>query len=155
MQLVHNDLLTVLRARRRDLVVLYEVYASDYDISLGFNPLDAIDRFAGQTYSYTYLAQTVSYRREIKANGDSGVSLSVNKTISKQLNSITVKVSNVSRYMAAFVLQNKVQGMRLVVRGVSRSIADPITSTKSLILFVGRCGRPDGFDRGEGTIVAR
>lgn len=158
MQLVHDDLLTVLRARRRDLVVLYELYDPKYDISLGFNPLEAIDRFAGQTYSYTYLAQTVSYRREIKSNGDSSISLSVNKTISKQLNSITVRVSNVSRYMSAFVLQNKVQGMILVIRAVSRSISDPLTESpnpKSMILFVGPCGRPDGFDRGEGTITAR
>lgn len=158
MQLVHDDLLAVLRARRRDLVVLYELYEPGYDISLGFNPHDAVDRFAGQTYSYSYLAQTVSYRREIKANGDAGVSLSVNKTITKQLNSITVKVSNVSRYMSAFVLEHKVQGMILVIRGVSRSISDPLGGSpnpKSMILFVGPCGRPDGFDRGEGTITAR
>lgn len=149
MQLVHDDLLTILRARQRDLIVLYELYDPDYDISLGFNPLNTLDRFAGQTYSYTYLAQSVTYRREILQGP------TINKTITKQLNSISIKVSNVSGYMQDFVLENKVQGMRLVVRGVSRSISDPITDTKSLILFVGRCGRPDGFDRGEGTLVAR
>lgn len=158
MQFVHSDLLTKLRASARDLIVLYELYEPNYDISTGFNPLNAIDRFAGQTYSFTYLAQAVSYRREIKPNGDSGASLSVNKTISKQLNSISIKVSNVSRYMSDFVLSNKIEGMRIVVRGVSRSISDPLTEDpylKSLILFVGKLGRPDGFDRGEGTLTAK
>ncbi len=151
MQLVDTDLLTALRASARDVIVLYEIYSSDYDISLGFNPLDALERFAGQAYSYTHLAQTVSYRREILDQ------VQVNKTLGKQINSITIRVSNASRYMSDWVLSTEVQGMKLVVRAISRSITDPILESpnpKSVILFVGPLGRPDGFDRGIGTLSA-
>lgn len=157
MQLVHTDLLTALRASARDVIVLYEIYASDYDISAGFNPLDALERFAGHTHSFTHLAQTVSYRREILDD------LKVSKNIGKQLNSVSIKVSNVKnddgeRYMSGFVLATDVQGLKLVVRAISRSIADPILESpnpKSIILFVGPMERPDGFTRGVGTLSAK
>ncbi len=149
MQLVDTDLLAALRVSDRDVIVLYEIYPSDYDVSLGFNPLDALERFAGQTYSFTHLAQTVSYRREIIDQ------VRVNKTIGKQLNSISIKVSNVSRYMSNWVLSTEVQGLKLVVRAISRSISDPALDAKSIVLFVGPMERPDGFTRGVGTLSAK
>src|SRR5574338_731175 len=114
MQFVDTDFLAKLRQSARDLIVLYEIYEADYDGTLGFNPLDALQLFAGQSYSFTHLAQTVSYRREILEHAK------INKTINKQINSVSVTVSNVSRYMSDWVLSTEVQGLRFVVRAISR-----------------------------------
>lgn len=154
MQFVDTDLLTALRASARDIILLYEIYPSDYDISSGFNPLDALERFAGQTYSFTHLSETVEYRREVPADFD----LKIDKTVAKKLNSASIRFSNVSRYMSDFILSTDVQGLRFVVRAISRSIADPIFASpnaKSVVVFVGRLERPDGFTRTVGTISAK
>lgn len=154
MQFVDSDLLAILRSSARDIILLCEVYESDYDISTGFNPLDAIQLFAAQSYSFTHLGQTVTYRHEITDKDQ----FKIDKTIAKKLNSISITFSNVSRYMSDWILSTDVQGLRFVVRAISRSISDPILASpyaKSVVLFVGRLERPDGFTRQSGTISAK
>lgn len=154
MQFVDTDLLAKLRASARDVILLYEIYPSDYDATTGFNPLDAIERFAGQTYSFEHLGEEVEYRREVPKDFD----LKIDKTISKKLNSASIRFSNVSRYISDWILSTDVQGLRFVVRAISRSITDPILASpyaKSVVVFVGRLERPDGFTREVGTISAK
>lgn len=153
MQTVGSQLTTVLRARDRDLVVLYELYDADYQpAGTHFDPRSALQTFAG--VSFTLPFGPVAYRREVLRGP------SVKKSIGKEFNTVSVRFSNVSRYMANFVLNTHVEHMWLVVRVVSRSVATAIgnnisTLTNSAVLFVGRCQKPDGFDRSTGTISAK
>lgn len=153
MQTVGASLTTVLRARDRDLIVVYELYASDYQpVGTHFDPTDAEETFSGVSFTLPY--GPVTYRREVLQGP------SIKKTMGKEFNQVSVRFSNVSRYMADFVRDNEVEQMRLVVRVVSRSVAAAIgnsvtTLTNSAVVFVGRCGKPDGFNRSTGTISAK
>lgn len=153
MQLVGTQLQTILDQRSRDLIYVYEIYASDYDPSVaGFDPRDALETFAGQSYTLPF-GPTV-YRREVLEGP------TIHKTTGKEFNSVSITFSNVSRYMSDFVLGNTVEEMRLVVRLVSRSVATAIGNSgtildNTIVEFVGRCQKPDGFDRQRGTITAK
>lgn len=153
MQTVGSQLTTVLQARDRDLITVFELYSSDYQPSGShFDPTDALETFAGVSFTLPY--GPVVYRREVLQGP------SIKKTMGKEFNSVTIRFSNVSRYMADFVLHNQVEQMRLVVRTISRSVAASIGNNASIltnsgVLFVGRCGKPDGFDRSTGTITAK
>lgn len=151
MQTVGSQLQTLLESRARDLICVFELYEHDYDPSSGFDPRDALETFAG--VSFTLPFGPVTYRREVLQGPN------VSKTMGKQFNSVSIRFSNVSKYMADFVLHNTVERMRLVVRVVSRSVAVAIGNNSSIlsnsgILFVGRCKKPDGFKRSVGTITA-
>lgn len=153
MQTVGPQLTTVLRARERDLNVVYELYDTDYQPGgSGFDPRDALETFAGIAFTLPF--GPVTYRREVLQGP------SIKKTMGKEFNTVSVRFSNVSRYMADFVLNNEVEQMRLVVRVVSRSVAvaignDISSLANSAVLFVGRCQKPDGFNRSTGTISAK
>lgn len=152
MQTVGTQFQTLLESRARDLICVFELYEHDYDASsAGFDPRDAVETFAG--VSFTLPFGPVVYRREVLQGP------SVSKTKGKKFNSVSIRFSNVSKYMADFVLHNTVERMRLVVRVVSRSVAVAIGNSSSIlsnsgILFVGRCKKPDGFKRDLGTISA-
>lgn len=160
---VSTALTSLLQSRSRDLIYVYELYAFDYELfpegadgNLSFDPRHALALFAGQSISFELGAapDTVVYSREVLEGP------SLNKHIGKQFDTVSLKFSNVSRDMAAFVLNNHVQGMRLVVRLIPRSA--PISGTPgaprafvdSIIVFVGRCSKADGFTRSTGTISA-
>src|ERR1041385_5117880 len=118
---VSDELLTTLQSRSRDLIYVYEIYAWNYvvftgDSGLSFDPRLAIERFAGQNISFSMGSGPVSYRREVPED----FTFTINKTKEKKFDSVSITFSNVSRYMAAFVLNNRIQGMRLVVRMISR-----------------------------------
>lgn len=159
MQTVGAQLTTVLQARERDLITIYELYASDYQPGgSGFDPRDAVETFSAVTFTLPF--GPVVYRRQVVQGPN------IKKTTGKEFNSATVRFSNLSedesgsRYMAQFVLNNEVEQMRLVVRSLSRSVAVSIGNNaailaNSIVLFVGRCGKPDGFNRSTGTISAR
>lgn len=153
MQTVGSQLTTVLQARARDLIWLCELYDADYHPSgTHFDPRDALETFAG--VSFTLPFGPVTYRREVLQGP------TIKKTTGKEFNTVTIRFSNVSRYMADFVRNNEVEQMRLVVRAVSRSVAVAIGNnsailTNSAVEFVGRCQKPDGFNRSTGTISAK
>lgn len=174
---VSDDLLTHLRARSRKLHYVFELYAWDYVPfpdplfgNLSYDPRFAIARWAQSSLSFTWGAETISYIRVVTEGG------SVNKSIGKKFDSISLTCSNVKtnaatgeieenptfRYLATFVRTHRVEGMRLVKRMIPRnadtfSIVEGSGSpfTHSIILFVGRCDKPDGFDRERGTISAK
>lgn len=159
MQTVGAPLTTVLQARDRDLIWLFELYDADYQpVGTHFDPRDAIETFSG--VSFTLPFGPVIYRRQVLQGP------SIKKTTGKEFNSISIRFSNLSedingsRYMAQFVLNNEVEQMRLVARTVSRSVTVAVGNnisilTNSAVEFVGRCGKPDGFNRSTGTISAK
>lgn len=152
MQTVGSQLTTILRARDRDLICVFELYDADYQpVGAHFDPRDALQAFSGVKFTLPF--GPVVYRREVLQGP------AIRKSIGKEFNSVTIRFSNVSRYLADFVLHNEVEQMRLVVRVLSRSVAAAIGNsstvlTNSGVLFVGRCGKPDGFNRLTGTITA-
>ena len=150
---------SLLQSRSRDLIVVFEFYDHDYTpfpngSLLSFDPRYALKLFAGQTISFSTGTGTVTYERQVIE------APSINKHISKQFDTASLKLSNVDRSTASWVLNNPVQGMRMVVRLISRaspltgSPGDPGAFLDSVILFVGRCNKPDGFNRSSGTISA-
>lgn len=153
MQTVGTPLLTLLRTRDRDLITVYELYDADYAPAItGFDPRDALQTFSGIKYTLPF-GPTV-YRREVLQGP------TIRKSMGKEFNTASIRFSNVSRYMSDFVLKNEVEQMRLVVRTVSRSVATSIGNdgailANSIVVFVGRCQKPDGFNRSTGTISAK
>lgn len=152
MNLAPSTMLSILDARAKDLLCLIEFYASDYipDTNHGFRPPSALARFSTETCSYKHslVDTTVSYYREALSMP------SLSRNLGKQSNSCTVRFSNVSKRLAAFVLDNDVQGMFMVVRVISR--AELLVGQEGcLILFVGRCVKADGFDRKDASITAK
>lgn len=158
MQTVGAQLTTVLQADSDDLIWLIELYDADYQPSGShFDPRDAIETFSGVAFTLPF--GPVVYKRQVLSGP------SIKKTTGKEFNTVTLRFSNVNqdvngRYMAQFVLNNEVEQMRMVVRTVSRSVAVAIGNnisilTNSAVEFVGRCQKPDGFNRSTGTISAK
>lgn len=156
---VSTFLLDHLRSRSRKLIYVCELYPWDYEPfpeplsgNLSFDPRHAVKRYAGQNISFDLDGDTVTYEREVLDLS------SISKHIGKKFDTATLKVSNVDRSTAAFVLNQKIQGMRLVVRMIPWSApsgGDAASSYgHSIIRFVGRVDKPDSFNRASGTISA-
>lgn len=151
----------MLAARAKDPLCAIEFYdPSVVPHSVhGFQPNLALARFATETCTFGYSSTTSDYVRELIE------APTLSRNIGKQSNTLTIRLSNVPksnaptiRPLANFVLNNQVEGMRIVVRLLSRSgLLNGPTSPAgcSFVAFVGKCGRPEGFDRQQGTIVAR
>lgn len=154
-------LLALLRTRSRNLLYVCEIYPFSYEPfpepasgNLSFDPRHALKRFAGQNISFDLDGDTVVYERQVLEFP------SIQKHISKQFDTATLRLSNVDRTTAAWVLSEKIQGMRMVIRmmptdapisgapGAASAYAD------SIILFVGRVNKPGDFNRSTGTISA-
>lgn len=154
MNVATASLISTLTSSPRDLVCLVEFYSPTYTPTVhGFEPPDAVARFATETCTFQ-LDGTVGpadYYREALSMP------SLTRTLGKQSNSCTVNFSNISRRMSTFVLTNDVEGMRMVVRIASRADleTDFGLAGNGWILFVGRCGPVDGFDRQQASITAR
>lgn len=149
-----SALTTMLDSRAKDMLCAVEFYLPTVipDGTHGFKPEDAEALFATETCTFSYLAQSVNYVREALSMP------SLNRTMGKQSNSVTIRFSNVSKVLAAFVLNNQVEGMRVVLRVLSRASLSNATVSPtacSFIAFVGKCGPPDGFDRKDASITAR
>jgi hypothetical protein len=139
----------MMASRSKDLLVAIEFYLPTYTphIVRGFEPGNAEALFATETATYHFNGVDYDYTREVFEMP------SLSRTISKQSNSVTVRLSNVPksatptiRPLALFVINNEVEGMRMVIRLISRAdLLNPLAS--SWVLFVGRCQKPDGFDR--------
>jgi hypothetical protein len=166
---VSDDLLAILRSRSRDLSCVYELYEWNYELfpapldgNLSYDPRHALARWAGSSLSFTWGAETIDYIRVV-TDGPS-----IKKSKGKQFDSVSLTCSNIKqdddgrRYLARFVLTNRLPGMRLVVRVIPRSAsnlsiieASASPFSHSAIWFVGRCEKPNDFDRASGTITAK
>lgn len=127
----------------RDLIDLYEFY--DHDAVpgvIGFDPDDALERFAAEEITWNGLA----YRREVRGNGQGRSD--IQKSKGEKLNSVTINFSNISRYMATWAQTQDVEGMIVVIRCVSPSVTDD-----SIVLFTGKANKPSDIDKEAFTIV--
>ena len=152
-------LLTLLRSRARDLIYVCEIYPWDYvpfpepaSGDLSFDPRYAVKRYAGQNISFDLDGDTVTYESQILDLS------SISKHIGKKFDTANLTLSNVDRTSAAFVLNQKIAGMRMVVRMIPRSApsggGEASCFQHSIILYVGRVDKPDSFNRASGTISA-
>lgn len=144
MQRVSNAFLKELMLGKREprrLAELIELYPADYSLPpTGFDPKDAIARFTKTKLTWN----GYSYRKQVTSRGD------IQRSAGTSFNNVTVSFSNVTRWMAAFVLNTEVEGMYMVIRLVARRVVD-----SSAVLFSGKCERPDGFDEETGEIEAK
>lgn len=143
-----------LESRAKDPLCAVEFYLYSYvpHSVHGFEPDQAVARFATETTTFTYLATSAGYYRETLALP------SLSRIMGKQANSVTINFSNISRRLATFVLNNEVEGMRVVIRILSRANLSNATvspSQCSFVPFVGKCGPSEGFDRKDGSITSR
>lgn len=160
MNIAPDSMLDMLASRRKDLLCAVEFYESSYvpHVVHGFEPNNAIARYATETVS-NYIFRSgveVSYIRAVFSMP------SLSRNIGKQSNSVTVRVSNVPKSstptiqpIASFVLNNDIEGLRMVIRLLTRAKLAIPGGTQSFVLFVGKCQRQDGFDRRDGTITAK
>lgn len=154
MNVAPSILTTMLDSRTKDLLCAVEfyLYSEVPDANHGFKPDLAVARFATETTTFSYLATSASYFREALAMP------SLNRIIGKQSNSVTINFSNISKRLASFVLNNEVEGMRVVLRVLSRAhLSNPSVSPaqRSFVAFVGKCQKPEGFNRKQGSITAK
>lgn len=157
MNIAPTSMTTMLASRSKDLLCAIEFYAADYvpHVSRGFEPGDAEALFATETATFRFNGVNYDYQREVFSMP------SLTRSMSKQSNSVTVRMSNVPksatptiRPLALFVLNNEVEGMRMVIRWISRAdLLNPFAS--SWVHSVWRCLKPDGFDRNDGSITAK
>lgn len=125
----------------RILVDLYEFYDHDYVPGVnGFDPADAIERFAAEEITWNGLA----YRRELKDRSD------IVRLMREETNQVTLNFSNISRYMATFAQTQQIEGMLLAIRCVAPSVTDD-----SIVEFHGRCDKPSDIDKRAFTLTAR
>lgn len=112
-----------------DFSDLVEFYASDYvpHAVNGFIPADALQSFALSEITWNGEA----YRRNVITRGD------IQKYKDQQTNTVSVTFSNVDKFITAWAQTVQIEGMWLVIRCISRSV-----DTDSIVLFVGRAGKP-------------
>jgi hypothetical protein len=144
MQRVSDAFLAELLLGKREprrLAELIELYPADYALPVtGFEPKDAIARYAKTRITWN----GYPYQKQVTSRGD------IQRSAGTSFNNVTVTFSNVTRSMAAFVINNEVEGMYMVIRLVARRVVD-----SSVTLFSGKCEKPDGFDEDIGTIEAK
>jgi hypothetical protein len=129
----------------RDFAVLFEFYEYDTLPGVnGFDPANAVQKFAREEITWLGLA----YRRIVLGVSD------INLSMEKSPNNCTLRLSNSdeNRTAAAWVTQNDIEGMRMVVRIISLSAS--VALTDSTVRFVGKCEKPVGFDVIQGSITA-
>jgi hypothetical protein len=156
---VSDFLLAHLQSRDRKLIYAFEFYDYAYQPfpepasgNLSFDPRHAVKRFAGQNISFDLDGDTITYQRQVIDVP------SIAKQIGKQFDTASLKLSNVDRSTATWILSDRIQGMRMVVRVIPRNAPSGGGAAScfghSIILFVGRVKKPGDFNRQSGTISA-
>jgi hypothetical protein len=139
MQNVSTPLYQILTSSQRDLtpVDLFEFYAPDVTDLI---PGNAERRFAGSSlvwYGWEYEQQAIS-------RGD------VSRYMTEKFNSVNITLSNVDRTVSDWLSSTTLEGYRVVIRMVSRSLSDD-----SVVLFVGRCDKPGDIENAQITLTAK
>lgn len=136
-QIISVALQAVLDAQDRDLLDVYELY--EYNVT-DLNPANATKRFSSTRITWN----GHDYDRAVVSRGD------VSRYMGEQFNSVSVTLSNVDNVWGGWVRYNNIEGMRLVVRTISRPVND-----SSIVLFVGRCEKAVEVDRKTVQISAK
>lgn len=151
------DISTALYAALDDVTqrlnVLVELYDPDTLPGIdGFDPDDAALRISNT--STTFLGNT--YARWL-----TGRMPTINRTIGEKFNSVSFTLDNFEdppaskvRPVAAFLLNNPIEGMYIVIRLVSRAIT-VTTLADSFVLFTGKCEKPYDAEGNQITISAK
>lgn len=139
MQNVSTPLYQILTASQRDLapVDLFEFYPPD---TTDLIPGNAERRFAATSlvwYGWEYEQQAIS-------RGD------VSRYMAEKFNSVNITLSNVDRTVSDWLSSITLEGYRVVIRMVSRSLSDD-----SVVLFVGRCEKPGDIENAQVTLTAK
>lgn len=137
MQSVGNNLLAILQSSERDLVDLFEFYSPAVTT---LTPPNASKLFAPSTIVWngnTYEQQAIN-------RGD------ISRFIDEKFNNVTVTLSNIDRSVGAWLAGVSLDGWRLVIRTISRSV-----DNDSLVLFVGRCEKAQTIDQETASIVVK
>jgi hypothetical protein len=139
MQTCGTSLLTILQSGERDLVEidLFEFYAPD---ETDLCPGNAVKRFAATSlvwFGWDYEQQAIS-------RGD------VSRFIDGKFNSVTVTLSNIDRTVGQWLSGTAIEGYRIVIRCISRSVDDD-----SIVLGVFRCDKPFDVDNSTVQIQAK
>lgn len=122
---------------RRPLDV-YEFYPHDAVPGVdGFDPNDASETFSSVSITWNGIA----YRREIKERGD------IVRNMGEKTNACTLTFSNLDRYAATWAQTTQVEGLICVIRTIVPAVTDD-----SIVIFVGRTGKPSDIDKGEFTV---
>lgn len=139
MQNVSTPLYQILTASQRDLapVDLFEFYSPG---TTDLIPGNAERRFAATSlvwYGWEYEQQAIS-------RGD------VSRYMTEKFNSVNITLSNVDRTVSDWLSSVTLEGYRVVIRMVSRSLSDD-----SVVLFVGRCEKPGDIENAQITLTAK
>ena len=139
MQHVSTPLYQILTASQRDLapVDLFEFYPPG---TTDLIPGNAERRFAASSlvwYGWEYEQQAIS-------RGD------VSRYMTEKFNSVNITLSNVDRTVSDWLSSITLEGYRVVIRMVSRSLSDD-----SVVLFVGRCEKPGDIENAQITLTAK
>ena len=118
----------------RDLAWLFELYEPDILPGAdGFDPVNASQRFA--MIETTGLG--FAYRRVVLSASD------IQIRSGRETNKCMLRLSNAdeNRFAATWITLNQIEGMRLLVRLISRSAS--ATLADSAVRLVGRCEKPE------------
>lgn len=139
MQNCGSALFTILAGAERDLLKgdLFEFYAPNVT---DLCPANASRRFAASEIAW------LSWKYERQAISHSDIS----KHITGQFNNVSVTLSNVDRSVSYWTTFYDIEGWRLLIRCISRSVEDD-----SIVLGVFRCERPEEIDNTTVRISAK
>lgn len=127
---ISTDLYAALGDKVLPLSVLLELYdPNELPGTNGFDPNNAILRVSN-THILDFLGN--EYTRYITSINQ------VNKNIGPSFNNFSITLDNRDRTMAAFVINNEIEGMIAVVRVIARSVT-AATLADSLVVFTGKC----------------
>lgn len=139
MQNCGSALLSILQSGQRDLVDVdvFEFYApTETDLCPG----NAEKRFAATSlvwFGWDYEQQAIS-------RGD------ISRYIDGKFNNVTITLSNIDRTVGTWLSNTPIEGYRVVIRCISRSVDDD-----SVVLGVFRCDKPFDVDNSTVSIQAK
>lgn len=128
MQTISKDFLDELETNPRSRLELWEFFTSD---ETEFTPDKAVFRFG--TSSVTWMGY--AYERRVLSRGE------IKRYLDKQKNTVSLTLGNVDLRLTELVNNYPIEGMWAQCRIVSQRFTN-----ESLLLFGGRCAKPDELD---------
>lgn len=149
MQDVSTKFLTRLTGERKKLQLVVEIYHQDaVPGDDGFDPSssECLLRFAPvrKNVNSNVSFRGEEYTRLLRSVGK------VSRTLKKQLSSFSFTLSNLSREIAEFEDETGFEGLICVYRLIDLEISTELED--SIVLFTGRCEKPDVFERSSETV---
>lgn len=128
MQVISSDFLDELERNPHSRLELWELFTSE---ETDFSPAKAVLRLATAKFTWRGL----EYERRVLSRGD------IRRYLDKQKNTVTLSLANVDLRLTELVNVYPIEGMWAQCRVISQRFTN-----ESLILFGGRCAKPDELD---------